>query len=83
MPVDPSELPEMLRAIEGANRGLLEKLAPLRQGKCPKCLTTLVDGRGPGSRVYPKACPACGWGREDPPVDGGGECGLCGAPLAD
>jgi hypothetical protein len=79
MPIDPSELPEAIRQLTEQNRKLAGTLAPLREGKCPKCLTPLVEGRGPGSRDYPKVCPACGWGRhDDAEPTGGGECGTCG-----
>jgi hypothetical protein len=80
MPLDPSEIPDVLRSLTEQNRRMADKLAPLREGKCPKCLTPLVVGEPADGWGRGQVCPACGWGRRQPPPASdplGGGCGLC------
>jgi hypothetical protein len=76
--MNPEEIQQAIRFLEGENQRLLDRLAPLKEGKCPRCLTPLAPGAPANGRGE---CPACGWGKPqlapDPPE---GRCGLCCKP---
>jgi hypothetical protein len=76
MPIEPEEIPEILRFLTEENRRMGEKLAPLKEGRCPKCLALLVDRPPPGAPG--RECPDCGWGKHQPTPEGPEGCGLCG-----